>query len=156
MWADDVELSFRTGNKTLKISRPELKTLVLTNAEDARAALDDSHALPYGSWTEGDRSGGGGYSYLVASNKDVCWVMEITQAQVPSARSFVQHNKPTKDKSEGHDVPTRAINTPLGALFTVGSIVCVFAAIALVFFFQQPIIGIIVAIAATVMWFNIK
>ena len=156
MWVSGEEFCFRSGNSTHKMGTGELRSLVISNAEDARAAADEPKLAPCGSWTEGDRSGSSGCHYLIAKNKSECWVMEITQAQVSNARSFVQQYKPAKDKSEGHDVPTRAINTPKGALLTVGFIVCVFLAIFLVFTFQQPLIGLVVAIIGLIMWFNIK
>ena len=131
-------------------------SLVISNAEDARAAADDPKLVPCGKWTEGDRSEESGCHYLIAKNKSECWVMEIAQAQISNARSFVQRYKPAKDKSEGHGVPTRASNTPLGALFTIGSIACVLLAIFLVFSFQQPIAGLVVAIIGVVMWVNVK
>lgn len=155
MWVSGEEFCFRSGNSTHKMGMGELKALVISNVEDARAAADEPSLAPCGTWTEGDRSGGG-YHYLIVKSATECWIMEITQAQVSNARSFVQQYKPAKDKTEGHDVPTRVINTPKGALLTVGFIACVFIAILLVFTLEQPLIGLVVAIIGLVMWFNIK
>lgn len=157
LWVTEDELCFRTGGKVLKISRPELRYLAIDNAEDARRAVSESDLVPYGAWTEELSSSKGKSVYVVAKDDASCWVMEISKNQLPTAQSFVKGARPETEEEEDEQViPGRVIDTPLGGLFTIGSIVCVLLAVFLVFTLDQPLLGLIVAVAAIVMWANVK
>ena len=158
MWVTDDEICFRTGGKVQKIALGNLSSLAVENNEDARKLVVDTELVPYGAWTEDMPSTKGKSAFLVATSDDRCWVMEMNKSQLPTAQEFVRNVAP-----EGEDalkrqkvVAGRAIDTPLGGLFTILSILCVFAAILLVFTLNQPLIGLIVAIAGLVMYFLIK
>lgn len=156
MWVTDDELCFRTGGKVLKMTRDTLRYLAIDNAEDARAVVSESDLVPYGAWTEGLSSSKGKSVFVVAKDDTSCWVMEISKNQQPTAQSFVKGACPPGEKKDEVTIPGRVIDTPLGGLFTVGTIVCVFLAVFLVFTFDQPLLGLIAAVAAIVMWANIK
>lgn len=154
---NDDELCFHTRGKVERMPVASLTFLSVTNTEEARDAVNKTDLVPHGAWTEKMPSSGGKSAYLVAKGRVSCWVMEISKAQVPNAQSFVQGIRPSFESDEDKFlIPNRAINTPLGGVFTIGSILCVFLAIFFVFNLQMPILGIVVAIAAILMFVNVK
>lgn len=158
MWIEDDLLSFRTGGKVETMPAQNIAELAIVDAQTARDAVEKSELTPYGAWTNKLESSNGKTAYLVAKGRVSAWVMEINKNQVPNAYSFVKRIRPQfeeEEKREGY-IPGRVINTPLGGLFTIGSIACVFAAVMLVYEFQLPIPAIIVAILGIIMFFNIK
>lgn len=158
MWVSDEDLCFRVGGKVRKIPLDSLVALSLENVEEARALVTKTELVPYGSWTEGMASSKGKSLFVVARDNESLWVMEINKSQLPTAQEFVRGVTPqsAEDAKIEKIVAGRAIDTPLGGVFTILSIVCVFAAVLLVFTLNQPLIGLIVAIAGLVMHFLIK
>jgi hypothetical protein len=157
MWVDDELLSFRTGGKVETMPLEGVSLAKLVNVEEARSILSSTELIPHGAWTQKTESSGKKTAYVMIQGRANCWIMEVTDSQRPNAYGFVTSIKPQddEDKGEGY-IPGRVINTPLGALFTIGSIACVFGAYFLVFQFELPIPGIIVAMAGLIMFFNIK
>jgi hypothetical protein len=156
MWCDGEELSFRTGGRVQRMPVGEIRTIDISNAEDARALVQETELVPYGAWTEEMPTAKGKSDFVVATSDDSCWVMEINKNQSPNALSFVRGIKPVeKPKAEDFKLYA-AIQTPLGAVFAVGSIVCVCLAIYFIFSAQMAIPGIIAAIAAIVMFVRVK
>lgn len=158
MWVADDEMCFRTGGKVQKMALGDLTALEINNNEEARELVVNTELVPYGTWTEGMPSSKGKTLCLVAQDDERCWVMEINKSQLPAAQGFVHGVAPMSglDAKEEKVVEGRAIDTPLGGLFTILSILCIFLAVFLVFAFNQPLLGLIVAIAALVMHFLIK
>ena len=158
MWVTDEDLCFRVGSKARKIPLSSLAALSLENVEEARKLVTETELVPYGSWTENMPSSNGKTLYVVARDDESLWVMEINKSQLPTAQDFVHDIAPQSEEDAKREkiVAGRVIDTPLGAVFTILSIVCVIAAIFLVFSLEQPLIGLIVAIAGLVMHFLIK
>lgn len=159
MWVTDDELCFRVGGKVRKIARESLVYLAVDNNEDARKAVTQTELVPYGAWTEEMPSSKGKSAFLVVADDESCWVMEINKSQLDGAQEFVQgvgFESADAKKDREQVVIGRAIDTPLGGLFTILSIACVFVAAFLVFAFEQPALGLVVAVAGLVMHFLIK
>lgn len=159
MWVTDEDLCFRTGGKVRKIALGDLSYLSIDNAEDTRRMVTQTELVPYGAWTDAMPSTKGRSVFLVAQDSQSCFVMETAKSQLPTAQNFVLDNVPdSEDKKDQYDkiVPGRAIDTPLGGVFTILSVLCVIAATFLVFSFEQPVLALIVAIAGLVMHFLIK
>lgn len=158
MWVEEDVLSFRTGGAVESMPAQNLTELAIVDAQTARDLVKKTELVPYGAWTKHTEGSNGKTAYLVAKGRVSMWIMEITKSQVPNADSFIKKIRPSfmpEDEKAGY-IPGRVINTPLGALFTVGSIACVLGASFLVFEFQQPIAAIIVGIIGLAMFFNIK
>lgn len=157
MSVEGEELCFKTGGKTNKMPLEAVASISIENTEGAREAVTTEDLVPYGAWTEEMPSVGGKSVFVVVKGRASLWVMEITKNQVPNASSFVDRVRPQQDDGESKlRIPNRVINTPLGALFTVGSIVCVILAVFLVYTWQLPILGLVAAVAAILMYINIK
>ena len=159
MYIEDEELCFKTANKVQRMPLEGVRDISILNVEEARESVKTEDLVPYGAWTEEMPSTGGNSAFLVVRGRASLWVMEITKSQVPNASKFVNRVKPKPTEEEDERrlwVPNRAINTPLGGLFTIGSIVCVLLAIFMVFSFQQPVLGLLFAGAAIAMFVNIK
>ena len=159
MYIEDEELCFKTANKVQSMPLEVVRDIGILNAEEARESVRTEDLVPYGKWTGEMPSTGGNTAFLAVRGRASLWVMEINKSQVPNASGFANRVKP-KPKDEDDEsrlwVPNRAINTPLGALFTIGSILCVLLAIFLVFSFQQPLLGLLAAAAAIIMFIKIK
>lgn len=156
MQVEGDELCFSTKNMVERMPLEVLSDLYICNTEEAREAVTTEELIPYGVWTKEMPSVGGKSVFLVAKGRVSLWVMEINKSQVPNASSFVDNLNPRKDDDNKLRIPNRVINTPLGAAFTVGSIACAFLAIFSLYSFGQPILALVFAIAAIVMFFNIK
>jgi hypothetical protein len=152
------QLCFKTGGEVRQMPLESVAGMDIANAEDARNAVTTEDLVPYGAWTAEMPSVGGKSVFVLTRGRSSLWVMEINKSQVPNASSFVSRALPKdgKDDEDRFRIPNRVINTPLGGLFTIGSIACLFLAIFLVFTWNQPILGLISAVAAVVMYFNIK
>jgi hypothetical protein len=152
------QLCFKTGGEVRQMPLESVAGMDIANAEDARNAVTTEDLVPYGAWTAEMPSVGGKSVFVLTRGRSSLWVMEINKSQVPNASSFVSRALPKdgKDDEDRFRIPNRVINTPLGGLFTIGSIACLFLAIFLVFTWNQPILGLIAAVAAVVMYFNIK
>ncbi|MDO4808270.1 MAG: hypothetical protein Q4A07_13595 [Coriobacteriales bacterium] len=158
MQLDDDVLNFRTGGSTETMPVQSITELRIVDAQTARDIVQHTELNPYGAWTKKMEGSNGKTAYVVVKGRVSCWVMEITKNQVPNAHAFAKRIRPQFEEEEEREgyIPGRVINTPLGALFTVGSIACVFAAVMLVFQFQLPLAGIVVGLLGTIMWFRIK
>jgi|GEM_PF-3771907 len=157
MWVDDEVLSFKTSGTVETMPLESVSFAALVNAEKARELLMTTELVPHGVWTQKMETSNKKTAYVVIQGRVSCWVMEITKNQTPNAYSFVNGVRPQEEEEKGEGyIPGRVINTPLGALFTILSIVSVFAAYFLVFQFHSPLAGIIVAMAGLIMFFNIK
>ncbi|MDO4538408.1 MAG: hypothetical protein Q4B54_09630 [Coriobacteriales bacterium] len=153
----DEQLTFHSGAKSEKMPIAALMDIYISNPEEARKEVSGSNRYVHGQWTAEMPAVGGKSMFVVVADAKNLWVMEINKNQVPNASSFVADVKPAnEDDKDRKTVPGRAIDTPMGALFTIGSIASVFVAFFLVYQFQQPILAIIVAIAGVLMYFNIK
>lgn len=151
------ELSFKTGGKTEHMAKEVVSDISVVNTEEAREIVNTTDMVMHGTWTNEMPTTGGNSMFLAVKGRAHCWVMEITKAQVPNAATFCETVLPReKDDEDRFKIPNRVINTPLGAVFTVGSIACVILAIFALYTFEQPIITLILAIAAIVMYINIK
>lgn len=156
MWKDGEELSFRTGGKVRKMGFDRLRTLRITNAEEARTEVCETELVPVGCWTDEMPASKGKFDYLLATSDDECWVMEVAKSQERNAQSFVEGIRP-REKATADDYKLyTAIQTPLGGVFAIGSIVCVLLAIYFVFTLQMSIVGILFGVAAIVMFVNVK
>lgn len=156
MWVEEDELCFKTGGFVERMPKEVVTYMSIVNTEDARRCVKESDLILHGAWTKETPSVGGRSAFLVVKGRAHCWVMEITKNQVPNASSFVDGIMPKPDDEDKLRIPNRVINTPLGGLFTIGSILCVLLAVSLVFTFEQPILGLIAAAAAIAMFVNIK
>ena len=95
--------------------------------------------------------------YVVARDTTQRWVMEISKNQAPNAVRFCFSIVPKSKEEEEEEIKLyAAIQTPLGAVFTVGSIACVLGAYAAVSVFEQPIVALVLAAAAIYMFIKIK
>ena len=157
MQLDGEDLCFKTANKVERIPLEVLSDISICNTEEAREAVTTEDLVPYGAWTKDMPSVGGKSVFVVARGRASLWVMEINKSQVPNASAFVDNVRPADEDDENKfRIPNRAINTPLGAVFTIGTIVCVLAAIFLVYTFNQPVWALLAAAAAIAMYINIK
>ena len=156
MWIADGEFCFRTNNKVQRIPADSVSFIDILNVEEARKLVNSTELVPYGVWTNEMKSSSGKTMFLAATNDECCWVMEIAKSQVPNAGEFVRNFAPAIEEKERAKVPTRAINTPLGGLLTIGEIVCLLGAVFALYNFQQPIIAIVLSVAAAVMFFFVK
>lgn len=157
IWLEDDLLRYKTSGSVEHMPVEVVESLYVANTEEAREAVNKTDLVPHGAWTKEMPSTGGKSMFLVVKGRANVWVMEITKSQVPHASSFVDSVKPAdKDDENRLRIPNRAINTPLGALFTVGSIVCIFVAVFAVYTFRQPLIALLAAAAAIAMYINIK
>ncbi len=151
------ELNFRVANKVERMPKEVVNYISVVNTGDARELVRTCDLVPYGAWTEEMPSTGGKSMFLVVKGRASIWVMEITKSQVPNASSFCEVVMPReKDDENKRLIPNRAINTPLGAVFTIGSIVCLILAVFLVFTMEQPLLGLIAAGASIAMYINVK
>lgn len=159
MWLEEDDMvCFRTGGSTERLAKESISSLRILNTEEARDLVGGTDLKPYGAWTKKMPSTGGKSMFLVAEGRVSLWVMEINRSQVPNASQFVQRViPPEKMDDEGRLwIPNRAINTPLGGLFTIGSIVCVILAVFVVFNWQMPLLGLVLCAAAIAMFVNVK
>lgn len=158
MSLDGDQICFKTGGEVRKMPLEAVADMEIVNTEDARNAVTTEDLVPYGAWTAEMPSVAGKSVFVVTRGRASLWVMEINKSQVPNASSFVSRVLPSDDGEDENRfrIPNRVINTPLGGLFTIGSIACLFLAIFFVFSWNQPILGLIAAAAAIVMYFNIK
>lgn len=156
MWLEEDELCFKAGGSVERMPKEVVSYMSIVNTEDARSLVKESDLILHGAWTKDMPSVGGKSVFLVVKGRAHCWVMEISKNQVPNASSFVDGIMPKQEDEDRLRIPNRVINTPLGGLFTIGSIVCVILAIFLVYSFEQPILGLIAAVAAIVMFVNVK
>ena len=158
MQIDGEDICFKTDNKVERIPLEALSDIEICNTEQARNAVTTEDLVPYGRWTKEMPSVGGKSVFLVVRGPASLWVMEINKSQVPNASAFVDGVRPTDENEDENKlrIPNRAINTPLGAVFTVGTIACIVVAIFLVYSFKQPLWGLLAAAAAIVMYINIK
>lgn len=156
MYVEGDELCFKTKGEVCRMPLEVLTSIEIANAEQAREAVKGEDLVPYGAWCEEMPAVGGKSVFVLARGRASLWVMEITKNQVPNASSFVNDINPNSDEDDSLRIPNRVINTPLGGLFTVGSIVCILLAIFCVFSWNQPVIGLILAVAAIIMYLRIK
>lgn len=152
MWTADGELCFRTNNKVQRMPLAEVKTIDVMNVEEARNLVNSTELVPHGVWTDEMKSSAGKTAFLAATNDDSCWVMEINKSQAPNAQTFARTISATGE-SEGDQREKRAIDTPLGGLMVIGEIVCILGAIFALYTLEQPIVAIILMVAALVMFF---
>lgn len=155
MWSSDGELHFRTGGKARTMSQGDIQKIDLTNVEEARKLVTDTELVPYGEWTKEMPSPKSKSDYVVVFNSDSCWVMEISRSQATNALNFVKSVQPESVKPEEYKLYA-AIQTPLGGILTIGTIVCILTAIYFIFSARMAIPGILFAIAAIVMFINVK
>lgn len=150
------ELSFKTGGKSELMAKEVVSYINVVNTEEAREIATTSDMVLHGAWTQEMPATGGNYMFLVAKGRAHCWIMEITKAQVPNAAAFCETVMPREKGENDLSIPNRVINTPLGGLFTIGSIACTVLAIFCVYSFNQPILALVLAIASIVMFINVK
>ena len=125
--------------------------------EEARAEVESS-AEAVGKWCEEKRGGKGKTLLLVGATKRQCWVMEVTKSQGPNAVAFAKEICPA-ESGEEEELEYKlyaAIQTPKGALFTVGSIACALGAYYFLGQEQQPIIALVLAGLSIFMFVNVK
>lgn len=156
MWVEDDELCFKTGGSVERMATDVLANMEILNVEEAREAVNTAEKVPHGAWVKNMTSSGGKTMYLVATGRANLWVMEINKSQVPNASAFVSRLVPEDEDKNSLRIPNRVINTPLGGLFTVGSIVCLILAVFAVYNFQQPLIGLALAGASIAMYNNVR
>lgn len=157
IYVEGEDICFKTGGSVEKIPLEVLAGIELTNTEQARAAVNGEDLVPHGAWCEEMPSVGGKSVFVVVRGRASLWVMEINKSQIPNARQFIKDVKPSEEDDESKLwVPNRAINTPLGAVFTIGTIVGILLAIFCVFSWNQPLIGLIIAVGVILMFVNIK
>ena len=152
MWVADGEICFRTNNNVQRMPAESSASLAILNVEEARELVNTSELVPYGVWTNDMKSSAGKTVFLAATGEESLWVMEISKNQSPNAQGFVRNFAPGEVEEKGK-LPTRAIDTPLGGVMAIGEIACLIGAVVALYNFEQPIIGLILAIAATVMFF---
>lgn len=151
------ELSFKTGGTTEHMASEVVTRADVVNTEEARDIVKTTDMIMHGAWTAETPSTGGSSMFLVVMGRAHCWVMEITKAQVPNAATFAETLLPReKNDEDALKIPNRVINTPLGAVFTIGSIACLLLAVFLIFTYQQALLGLIAAAASIAMFLNIK
>lgn len=157
MWVDRDELCFRSAGEVHRMSLAKLLTIGIKNIEVARAAAEDTEREPVGVWVTDMSSSGGKTDFLVVTDSESCWIMEINKSQAPNALQFVQGIRPYSEKELKEEKKEyAAVQTPLGAAFTLGSIICVFGAMFCVWTLELPLVGLALAAAAIVMFVNIK
>ena len=156
MWVDGEDLSFRTGGKVRHMPLHDVRSIDISNAEDAKALVENTELVPFGFWTEEMPSAKGRADYVMVTSDENCWVMEVSKTQSPNALTFVRGIKPVEKASADDYKLYSAIQTPLGGVFAIGSIVCVGLAVYLIFTAELAIPGILVAIAGIVMFLKVK
>ena len=154
----DGAVSFRTGGTTHRMDADKVAVMEVMNAEDARAFVGESPQDTFGLWAYNKMPSSKGKSvYVVARDTTQRWVMEISKNQAPNAVRFCFSIVPKSKEEEEEEIKLyAAIQTPLGAVFTVGSIACVLGAYAAVSVFEQPIVALVLAAAAIYMFIKIK
>lgn len=157
MWLENDKVFFRSENVTHELEVDDFTRFAILNVEEARAEVE-AIKDPVGVWCDETPSTKGKSLLLTGVGKRHCWVMEVTKSQGPNAIAFAKEICPveTEEKEELQYRLYAAIQTPKGALFTVGSIVCAFAAYYFVGIQEQPVIGLICAGASIFMFVNVK
>ena len=151
------ELSFKTGGGVEHMAVEVVTYAAIVNTEQARELVNTSDLVPHGAWTKEMGSTAGKSVFLVIKGRAHMWVMEITKNQVPNASSFVEGIAPKDEEGKNPlAIPNRVINTPLGGLFAIGSIVCLILATFLVFSWDQPLLGLLAAAASIFMYIHVK
>ena len=156
MWFEGDTVQFKSGNETHTAAKDDFDRFDILTAEDARKAVKEAREDALGAWAKDMPPTKGKTSFLVGTGKRLCWVMEVTKSQSPNALAFARRIcEPAEE-----DVPEfklyAAIQTPKGALFTVGSIGCALAAYFVLGQAQQPIVALILAGLSIFMFVNIK
>ena len=151
-------VSFRTGGTAHKMDADKVAVMEVMNAEDARAFVEESPQDTFGLWAYNKMPSSKGKNvYVVARDTVQRWVMEISKNQAPNAVRFCRSIVPKSKKEEEEEIKLyAAIQTPLGAVFTIGSIACVLGAYAAVSVWEQPIAALVLAVAAIIMFVKIK
>lgn len=155
MWLEGDEVCFKSANTVHRLDKGAITTFDVMNVEDARKAVAEASEVA-GTWTDDMPSTKGKSILLVACSKDLCWVMEATKSQSSNAIGFVREICPVVEDDEPEYKLYAAIQTPKGALFTVGSIACVFAAFYTLSVLEMPIITLVLAGLGIFMFINIK
>ncbi len=154
MWVEENEVCFKSGNAVHRLDKDAIVAFDIRNVEDARKAVMDATEV-VGSWTDDMPSTNGKSVLLVGCGKDVCWVMEMTKSQRSNAIGFAREICPVVEEEPEYKLYA-AIQTPKGALFTVGSIACVFGSFYTLSELQMPIVTLILAGLGIFMFINIK
>ena len=155
MWRENDSISFKSNNVVHTLEVGDFTSFDILNVEDARKAVEYAGEDAVGAWTKEAGSTKGKSSLLVGTGKHVCWVMEITKNQAPNAISFARSVCPSDSEELEYKVYA-AIQTPKGALFTVGSIGCAIGAYFALGTFGQPIVALILAGLCIYMFVHIK
>lgn len=152
MWSDGTTLFYRAGGETHEVAVDAVDTFAALTLEEAREVVGSTEHRVYGAWTRDMPSSGGKTQALVMTGDGQCWAMEFAKSQLTGAHKFARRIKPKEEEEEEEIKIYPAIQTPMGGLMAIGSILCVVAASFSVFLFEQPVVGIILAVAAVVMW----
>ena len=154
----DGKVVFRTAGHAYTMDADKVAVMQVMNGEDARAFVEESPSDVLGLWAyNGMPSAKGKNVYLVCRDTVKRWIMEVSKSQAPNAVRLAQTVCPKSKEEEEEEIKLyAAIQTPRGALFTVGSIACVIGASFALGNFQQPLIALVLAGAAIFMFLKIE
>ena len=156
MWMDDDVVHFKSGNVDYEADSSSFDRFVVMNVEDARKVAKKAGDDAVGIWSTKDQSSNGKTSLLVGTGKGILWIMEVTKNQAPNAATFAHAVCPSNEEDEPEYKLYAAIQTPKGALFTVGSIACAIAAYFVLERAQMPLLVLVLAGLSIFMFVNIK
>lgn len=157
MSLEDGTVRFRSQNVTHQMKADEFRRFDIVSVEEAREAIEGTEEVA-GAWCDQTPATKGKSLLLLGSGRGFCWVMEITKNQGSNAIAFARNVCPAQSEEE-EELEYKlyaAIQTPKGALFTVGSIACAFGAYYAVGVAQQPIVALILAGLCIFMFVNVK
>jgi len=158
MELEEGKVTFRTAGHTHEIDLDEVALIEVMNGQQAREFVEESPTDVLGQWAyNGMPSSKGKSVYLVCRDTAKRWVMEISKNQGPNAVRFAQTVLPRSKEEEEEEIKLyAAIQTPMGALCTVGSIACLAGAYFALGTFEQPIIALLLAGASIFLFIKIK
>ncbi len=157
MSIEDGVVRFKSENVVYDKDVEDFSSFDIINVEEARELVDAKRDV-VGLWTKDTQSTKGKTSLLVGAGKGFCWVMEINKTQSQNAISLARSICPSASE-EDEELEYKlyaAIQTPKGALFTVGSIGCALGAYFVLGNLQQPLIALVLAGLSIFMFVNVK
>lgn len=155
MWCEDDKVCFKSGNTVHTEKREDFEFFDVVNVEKAREKVGEARDV-VGAWTEAMEGTKGKTVLLAGGGRGFCWVMETNKNQSPSAIGFAREICAAEEEEDLEYKLYAAIQTPKGAVFTIGSIGCTLGAYFVLSNFQNPIVALILAGLAIFMFVNIK